>query len=66
MYNVLCLEKPKKEQDEYSNFYKNFCGTDIKLRLTDIDENRKKNLSMVMDLLAVFFSIHFFMKPTKW
>ena len=59
-----CLEKPfrinipqRKERNERSIFYKNVYGTDIKPRLTDIDANLKtgKNLSMVMDLLTVFF-----------
>ena len=48
-FNVHCLEKPfginipqRKEQDEHLIFYKNVCGTDIKPRLTHIDENEKK------------------------
>ena len=47
-YNMRCLEKPlgtnipqRKEQDEHSIFCKNFYGTDIKPRLTDINENGK-------------------------
>ena len=59
-----CLEKPfrinipqRKERNERSIFYKNVYGTDIKPRLTDTDASLKtgKNLSMVMDLLTVFF-----------
>ena len=61
MYNVLCLEKPKKEQEEYSIFYKqclsNRYQTQINRQINRHWWNWGKNLSMIVDLMAVFFPL---------